>query len=195
MTNKNDEVPEIEFYTSGSILGANPFADIDELYLSYLETLKALHEDVVDTPAHRKTFCTLIVGTMREDRHGCSYDTNSVLIPNSTVIVFGVVILDCKPKVVTTVQANLIMHVPRSSIFINNVATHEDFKLKGFGRKAMLFLERYIRKYWMSDEKKIKLVLTNAPEKNNGGFYESLGFEARNEKSKKPTVVWQKYIK
>lgn len=195
MTNENDEVPEIEFYTSGSILGANPFADIEELYLSYLETLKALHEDIVDTSAHRSTFRTLIVGTMKEDWYSRSYDTNSVLIPNSTVIVFGVVFVDGKPKVVTTVQANLLMHIPRSSVFINNVATNEKFKLKGFGKKAMIYLEQWINEHWMLEERQIKLLLTNSPKKNNGGFYLTLGYEARNEESKKPTVVWQKYIK
>ena len=195
MINENSEVPEIEFYTSSGILGANPFTSTEELYLSYLEALKSLHKDLEANLKYFERFQTLVVGAVTEDRIGLRRDTNSALIPNSTVIVFGVVTVDDKPKVVTTVQANLLMCIPQNSVFIENVATHKEFDGQGFGKKAMNFLEQWIREYWMFDTKEIKLVLTNSPKKENGGFYISCGFEARGPESKKPTVVWQRYVK
>lgn len=135
MTNEKSEVPEIKFYASSSILRVNPFADIEELYSSYLEALKSLHKDLKVNREYFNKFHTLVVGAVTEDRIGFRHDTNSALIPNSTVIVFGVVFVDGKPKVVTTVQANLLMHIPQNSVFINNVATHKEFKGQGFGKK------------------------------------------------------------
>lgn len=58
----------------------------------------------------------------------------------------------------------------------------------------MNFLEQWISEYWMFDVQIIKLVLTNSPKKENGGFYISCGFEARGPESEKPTVVWQKCV-
>lgn len=194
MTNEKSEVPEIKFYASSSILRVNPFADIEELYSSYLEALKSLHKDLKVNREYFNKFHTLVVGAVTEDRIGFRHDTNSALIPNSTVIVFGVVFVDGKPKVVTTVQANLLMHIPQNSVFINNVATHKEFKGQGFGKKTMNFLEQWISEYWMFDVQIIKLVLTNSPKKENGGFYISCGFEARGPESEKPTVVWQKCV-
>jgi hypothetical protein len=185
--------PKIEFYTSSDIMQTGSFGAISDLYGSYVDTLKVLHKKIKNWPDHFQPFHTLVVGAMSDSSTGPAYDPNPLILPNSTIIVFGVVAVDGKPKVVTTVQANLIISIPKNSVLVSNVVTHKKFQNLGFGRMAMEFLDQYVREYWLNNGE-IKLFLTNSPKKENADFYLKSGYTARDESGGDPTVVWEKSL-
>lgn len=94
---------------------------------------------------------------------------------------------------VATAQASFCQTPPRPHILINNVVVRDGYDGKGYGKLAMQRLEAVAKRRWAKDTE-VQFVLTNSPKKNNGGFYRSLGYEARSEGSANPTVVWIKAV-
>jgi len=98
-------------------------------------------------------------------------------------------------QLVATAQASLLWTPPDLQAYINNVVTHADFGGRGFGSLVMQTLEQAIKTQWgKNGDRAVKLLLSNSPEKNNGGFYDQLGWTNRGPASPHPTVMWIKTI-
>lgn len=98
-------------------------------------------------------------------------------------------------QLVATAQASLLWTPPKLQAYINNVVTHPDFGGRGLGTIAMTTLESAIQSEWGDNgDKTVYLLLSNSPSKNNGGFYEKLGWTSRGHDSDNPTILWVKTI-
>jgi GNAT superfamily N-acetyltransferase len=96
-------------------------------------------------------------------------------------------------RLVSTAQASLCLMYPVSHVFLNNIVTAETHEGRGIGRKLLHFLESDVKRVWgFKTGGNMKLILTNSPKKQNGGFYERCGFVARTEENNNATVVWTK---
>ncbi len=98
-------------------------------------------------------------------------------------------------KIIATAQASLIMSPPKYHVLVNNVVTHGGYQKRGYGREVMEFLaETVVQKWVYAAGDSVEMMLTNSPLKSNGLFYQSLGWIARTNKNKCPTVVWKKTV-
>ncbi len=98
-------------------------------------------------------------------------------------------------QLVATAQATLLWTPPQLQAYINNVVTHPDFGGRGLGRLVMEELEGVAKAEWGNNGKRsVNLLLSNSPQKGNGGFYEKLGWTSRSHDSTNPTVMWVKTI-
>ncbi|MEK7462130.1 MAG: GNAT family N-acetyltransferase [Patescibacteria group bacterium] len=108
----------------------------------------------------------------------------------TTIIIF--VVMD--DKVISTAQGSYAELFPTDHVYVNNVVTLDNYRGKGYGKLAMEALESAARDKWGRQKQKIKMFLTNSPKKENGGFYESLGYSARSVENDNTTVIWLKDI-
>ncbi len=108
----------------------------------------------------------------------------------TTLIVFVVV----EGKIVSTAQGSFAEVFPVDHVYVNNVVTAVDCDGMGYGRIAMSALEKAVRETWGRQGQELRMFLTNSPKKNNGGFYQSLGYTSRSVETGNPTVVWTKEI-
>ncbi len=97
-------------------------------------------------------------------------------------------------KVISTAQGSYAELFPTDHVYVNNVVTLDNYRGKGYGKLAMEALESAARDKWGRQKQKIKMFLTNSPKKENGGFYESLGYSARSVENDNTTVIWLKDI-
>jgi len=98
-------------------------------------------------------------------------------------------------QLVATAQGSLCRTEPLWQVLVNNVVVHDDHQGMGHGRRIMTTLEQAVRVRWGENGlRSIKLLLTNSPQKENAGFYRSVGWTARTQENNNPTVCWIKEI-
>lgn len=154
-------------YTSRTIESVK---DINELLIEYVVVCQRLHGD----------------------NFSISLEEFKLLLSDKKELV-SFVLLD--GQLVATAQATLLRTPPVLQSFINNVVTHPDFGGRGLGRLVMESLETAVTSEWGSNGVyNIRLGLSNSPTKDNGGFYEKLGWTSRGPVSTSPTILWIKTI-
>ncbi len=106
-----------------------------------------------------------------------------------------VVFIEDTGQLVATAQGTLCHTEPVWQVLVNNVVVHDDHQGRGHGRRVLMGLEQAVRIRWGdSGNRPLKLQLTNSPKKQNGGFYEALGWLPRIAALDTETVVWVKNI-
>ncbi len=95
-------------------------------------------------------------------------------------------------RLVSTLQMSLALVHPVSSLHINNVVTLPVYEGRGHGKQLMNYATETPAAWYSAKCSRLRLTLTNAPDKGNAGFYEKLGFRARTRDNDAETVVWVK---
>lgn len=120
----------------------------------------------------------------------CSlHELRSVISDRNELLIFLVE----DARLVGTAQGTLAHVIPHWKLYVNNVVVSESQAGRGNGRALLAYLECEVVKRW-PERRPMKLELTNSPRRENGEFYEKLGFRARTEEIDDPTVVWVKEL-
>lgn len=158
---------EPQIYTSRTILEMKSF---DELLDEYCEVMRRLHG----------MHFSVSVG-----------DFKTLLIDQKELVVFVLI----NNELVATAQASLLWTPPNLQAYINGVVTKVTYGGRGLGRLVMSSLESAIQNEWgQGGTRSISLALSNSPKKDNGGFYQALGWISRAHNTTNPTVMWVKTI-